>query len=193
MFHRLQQVATDRLDLSVTWLWSELVFVSTAYLFFLLKKPPDKYFRFENVVLEVKGRRRRLLQGLILLLQLLVVIFAFGWNLSLGATIKSPSTVPATDAAKHNDFNDIYRLIDELNSTHYAFPSADHSTARDIGHWDSDNFPIVVDSATSRTITPVFADLTIPGPIALPSKASGRARLPTSVRFDGLFMTSTAN
>jgi hypothetical protein len=35
---------------------------------------------------------------------------------------------------------------------------------RDIGNWDSDSFPIVLDSATSKTITPYLSDLIDPKP-----------------------------
>ncbi len=38
------------------------------------------------------------------------------------------------------------------------------TSPRDMGTWDSDDFHIVVDSATSKTITPLFSDLIDPQP-----------------------------
>jgi hypothetical protein len=39
-----------------------------------------------------------------------------------------------------------------------------NNTPRDIGEWDSDVFPIKVDSPTTRTITPCLSDLIDPKP-----------------------------
>jgi hypothetical protein len=39
-----------------------------------------------------------------------------------------------------------------------------NNTPRDIGKWDLDAFPIIVDSATTRTITPCLSDLIDPQP-----------------------------
>ncbi len=51
------------------------------------------------------------------------------------------------------------------------------SSARDVRAWDADNIPIVVDSATSRTITPYFEDLINPRPHESNLKGIGQGRI----------------
>ncbi len=51
------------------------------------------------------------------------------------------------------------------------------NNAQDIGNWDSDEFPIVVDSATSRTITPRFEDVINPRPYESNLKGIGNGKI----------------
>ena len=51
------------------------------------------------------------------------------------------------------------------------------STPRDMGNWDADSFSIIIDSATSRTITPYFSDLINPRPYESLLKGIGSGRI----------------
>jgi len=56
-FAQLQRMAEDRIDLSIIWLHGEVAILCTAFLFFLLCKPPDKNLRFDTLIFKVMHRR----------------------------------------------------------------------------------------------------------------------------------------
>ena len=85
----------------------------------------------------------------------MLTLFLFGFTVP-GTPTPTPTIYAATIEGNQQSPNILH-----------AYPSQDDdapSAARDMGSWDSDDFPIVVDSATSRTITPVFTDLINPRP-----------------------------
>jgi len=80
-----------------------------------------------------------------------------------------------TDLSEADHLDDVEKLIrDMTESTSQSdidfhslvanYEGISQENAREIGDWDSDDYPIVIDSATSRTITPYFEDLIDPKP-----------------------------
>ena len=58
-----------------------------------------------------------------------------------------------------------------------AMPGYKPSQARNMGTWASDEIPIVVDSATSRTVTPRFEDLIDPEPFKCSIEGIGKGSI----------------
>jgi hypothetical protein len=158
--HELEHVALMKLQalcscFSDDYLMETLAFWMISSFCLLFRKPPDRFFSMNGFIIETKLRRPCLLRWLITF-----VFFAFG--------IMQRSFTVSTDPDALHELED--SLVTDV-STSTSYPAAfvaehDNSASfpRDMGSWDSDGFPIVLDSGTSKSITPVFSDLIDPRP-----------------------------
>ena len=113
----------------------------------LLRKPPDKEVELGNVLIRIKTQS-----------MYHKVRSMFLWSLTLGNTTTN-ATLP----------QELQKLKEGLHqATQFkALPTTTDKkvgSPRNIGSWASDAVPIVVDSATTRTITPRLEDLIDPQP-----------------------------
>ena len=140
----------------------------------LFRKPPDRVLCFNNTFLvERQGRQWH---KFVLFLCWCLIFGMSKWTMA--------NTTQAEDLGRdfHVSEQEVGDLIDRIESNRNkdinAMMAAKFAKGpRDIGTWDSDSVPIVVDTATSKTITPRFADLIDPEPFKTSLKGIGQGAI----------------
>ena len=181
-FWQVQESMVYLQNLSPVWFLENMAIISAAYIFWLYRKPPDKFVCFDSIVIQVKSQRRWWSKIIIFTTVCLLSIFLF----------TNPPNPFTNDYQQPSDMSkeeskEIYETVTEMgfskatNADVYSFMADNENLleekARDIGNWDSDDFPIVVDSATSRTITPYFEDLIDPRPYVSNLRGIGNGKI----------------
>ena len=122
----------------------------------LFRKPPDEWITFNDFVIQVRKRRNWVIR-------LLITIFLLFLKLTT-TTFKDKNF----DPARTTEFNEEPYMENypeyELCTAAMLAKHESEGQPRDMGVWDSDAFPIVLDSGASRTLTPEFSDLIDPRP-----------------------------
>ena len=153
--HALEHVAFGRLQVifsrfSIDYLLEQLSLWMIYSLCLLFRKPPDRFFSMHGFIIETNLKRPRLVRWV-----LLSLLLAFG---ILQASLVVPpdsNSAPSFDAAPEHAACTAAFVAEHDEVT---------SCPREMGSWDSDGFPIVLDSGTSKSITPVYSDLINPRP-----------------------------
>jgi hypothetical protein len=152
------QFVTDVADASVNNLLDAGVpWFLLNMLWFLLKKPPETYYDVNRVL--IAQRQRSYVRRLFIMLIYSVLL--------TGCAIHAYEDFELKTSALHLDaLREVIDTSEQVLSACATSESlaASNSTPRPLGSWDSDAFPIVIDSATTRTITPCFSDLIDPKP-----------------------------
>jgi hypothetical protein len=169
-------------------LFEALLIFCIAFLYWIQRKPPDKFFSFNAIVIEVRGYRHWIWRAIALTFLGVVSYFFTGatppckvWfnffpepppqdqqSLSLEEALQEVMTLAPT--------RDLHAYT-TLPPPSVACVTATDAFPRDLGTWDADDHPIVVDSATSRTITPFFNDLINPKPYSSNLKGIGQGKI----------------
>jgi hypothetical protein len=128
-------------------------------LWFLKKRPPDLFLEVNDMVIIKRRAPQSKLRHLFKLLVYLVLFT--GCVVNAHADPRHEETKTHVAAMK-----DIIETSEQVLSACVASHSLQDSnqTPHSMGAWDSDAFPIIIDSATTRTITPCFSDLIDPIP-----------------------------
>ncbi len=141
---------------------SHHIFLYFAENFLLLfRKPPDKFLETNGIIIQVSSKNvlRKFMAYVICCIISLVIS-----GMIIPISVQFP---PTSWGKKHpKRFFAMMGLQDNANES-----------PREMGSWDSDDFPIVVDSATSKTITPFFSDLFDPKPYSTNLKGIGTGRI----------------
>ena len=177
--------------LSIDSILCEPMLLVELLLFRLFRKPPDKFYQFDAFVIQVVARTSTAKQLLLSLLRfihslfvhpqtLVTTLFNHALDYLHHCTIVYLVVVPhwLWRLCAH------FAIMSNHVVTHFAFvtsPDDDsysgESMPRSLGNWDSDSFPIVIDSATSRTITPFLSDLIDAKPYASTLTGIGNGRI----------------
>eukprot|EP00980_Cylindrotheca_fusiformis_P013135 scaffold3305_cov153-Cylindrotheca_fusiformis.AAC.2 len=133
-----------------------LSFIANIYRLF--RKLPDKWIEFHDCILQCKSASRwRTWTLKAVLLLLAILMFSFE------PLTYSPTTEPTFESTSSGITFECVTAEAASNESFYACPAptdfADH-TPRPMGTWDSDSFPIALDTCgASRTLTPCLSDL----------------------------------
>jgi len=143
-------------NLRFPWCFEEGVLLSLSTVMLLFRKPPDEWIAFNDFVIQVRKRRNWVIR-------LLITIFLLFLKLTT-TTFKDKNF----DPARTTEFNEEPYMENypeyELCTAAMLAKHESEGQPRDMGVWDSDAFPIVLDSGASRTLTPEFSDLIDPRP-----------------------------
>eukprot|EP00980_Cylindrotheca_fusiformis_P009038 scaffold1942_cov72-Cylindrotheca_fusiformis.AAC.1 len=123
-----------------------------ANIYRLFRKPPDKWIEFQCK--STSRWRTWTLKAVLLFLAIL--------TFSLKPLTYSPTTESTFESTSSGITFECVTAEAASNESFYACPAptdfADH-TPRPMGTWDSDSFPIALDTCASRTLTPCLSDL----------------------------------
>ena len=129
-----------------------------AHVFHLFRKGPDKVYAIGDFIIiepRTRGRMIRLL---------LLTVF-------IGLRVLS-RTSRVVDDSDNETWQRLHSLKKELNEPLYALASKPRTES-----WGDDSIPIIVDTATTRTLTPRFDDLIDPIPHYSVVKGIGEGRI----------------
>ena len=121
----------------------------------LYRKPPDIVYEVNGLYLAITGRQSMLLKWLIRIIIFLLSVYS--WT-------HVPDWVSDQPSFPH-EANQLSQIMNEqisyCNRDFHCNMARrkDKVKPRDMGTWDSDSKPIVIDSATTRTLTPHLEDL----------------------------------
>jgi hypothetical protein len=141
----------------------------------LFRKPPDRLFEMKDFIIEVRTPRRRITRCCLWLLKLFLLLI----GVCCWATTSAPQQAPLLPDCIESTGLQQSQDQDPLCGLSAAFLAEQYETSspRDMGAWDSDAFPIVLDSGTSKSITPVFSDLKNPRPYVSDLQGVGKGRI----------------
>lgn len=160
--------------------------------FRLFRKPPDKFYQIGSLVIQVL-RQHPITTRVILMLFRFVSLL----------TMKPHVLLQVSQTLVHALIRHLLRHLANCkryyfhvvptylwtfckHSAFVAQPDPSEQQPHTLGNWDSDSFPIVIDSATSRTITPFLSDLLNAKPYDSTLKGIGNGRTVVS-RMSALF------
>ena len=140
---------------TIDFLMERLLLWMVFSLCLLFRKPPDRFFSMNGCIIETKLQRPRIMRWLLVL-----VLFA------LGMVQKSVLVPPDPTAFDQFAESLVHPDVASPTACAAAFVAGHDvsSLPREMGSWDSDGFPVVLDSGTSKSITPVYSDLINPRP-----------------------------
>jgi len=166
---RLRVLQSD-LDLG---LWIDnLKLLTLMSVCLLFRKPPDRLFAMKDFIIEVKTQRRWWTRIIVSLM-----LFTLGiMNAGSRMYYQDPTTWREFTAAMNTDDEMQDKVFCGLSAAFLA-EQYSKSNPREMGAWDSDAFPIVLDSGTSKSITPVFTDLIDPRPYESDLQGVGRGKI----------------
>lgn len=180
----LETLAAERLrvlcsNLDLEWMVVAVSLCALIALCLLFRKPPDRLFEWNGFIIEVKSPRRwivRYLLRLFGLLSLLIGVFSFAAKCSAKPRPQDNQALQECIATLSDQDEDLHGPLFGLSAAFYA-EQYETSSPREMGGWDSDAFPIVLDSGTSKSITPVFSDLHNPRPFESDLQGVGTGRI----------------
>ena len=105
-FSSVKQTSIFIQNLSLTWVLESIAIASAAFIFWLYRKPPDKFIYFESIVIQIKSRRQRALRAILRLFFGAVMLFLFSC---------SPCPFPhesskGTDLSKADHLDDVEKV-----------------------------------------------------------------------------------
>ena len=159
----------------------ESLMTGLLFLFRLYRKPPDKFYQVNNVPIQVRSSRH-FIKCIVLQLIMIAcaIVFLSSSCLFVPPKAQHISTKEACLDATREMLEDFSCQSSE-DTDYFAFVSSPNleteSMPRNMGGWDSDSFPIVIDSATSRTITPFLSDLINPKSYESTLKGIGKGQI----------------
>ena len=141
----------------------------------LFRKPPDRLFDMNDFIIEVRTPRRRIVRcclGILKLFFLLIGVCIWASKVAPQEDTQLAECIASVRAQHDDDQEPLFGLSAAFLAEQY-----ESSSPRDMGAWDSDAFPIVLDSGTSKSITPVFGDLKNPRPFVSDLQGVGTGRI----------------
>ena len=131
----------------------------------LFRKPPYRFFSMNGFIIETRIRRPLLMKWFLSL-----VLFALGIAQASFMVPSDPVAPPNHEASSVPDSV-------ACAAAFVAEQDAPSCSPRDMGSWDSDSFPIVLDSGTSKSTTPVYSDLINPRPFHSRLQGVGQGKI----------------
>jgi len=141
---------------SFAWFFEEGVILSLSTVMLLFRKPPDEWIAFNDFVIQVRKKRNWLVR-------FILIVFLLFYRFSTFAPKETNSSTGCTNEFNQEPYVENYPMHDACTAAMLA-EQQNEARPRDMGVWDSDAFPIVLDSGASRTLTPDFSDLIDPRP-----------------------------
>ena len=131
----------------LSWIIESIAITCAALVFCLFRKPPDKVFCFETFVIEVKSRRWWFYLLLFTALTNVLSLLSMGIPSNLFPSNNNKDDVTSIEKEHIDEMVDT--VLDSLNINNtndvhsFVVNQRGKDNARDIGNWDSDDFPIV--------------------------------------------------